>query len=474
MLGEPSEPNLSLTAIKSIASDPGFTELVGEHPAKGVRQGQPGVPPPVVSNRPDRGRAGGRVQAAISAELAGRPSDPGPTTPAGATTLWVAEPPTAVPDLPGRVEQLDLAAIDGDRRRGTEGGEVAVAACVLDGVLDHLDDPGSLLAWAYRRLQPGGRLVLSVRDVRAARPRRLRSLTAADPRLVHLFPGETLQSLLFREGFGEPRLRRCGAELIVSARRSPLPPPAQRSQRLSVIVPAYNEVATFGTTMDLLIEKTIPGLEIEVIVVESNSSDGTREKALSYSEHPRVRVILEEKARGKGHAVRTGLKAARGDFLLIQDADMEYDIDDYEVLLEPLRSGAVGFVLGMRTGLNGSRGMRQFGQRGVTSRVMNLGHEVFLGLFNVVYGQRLRDPFTMYKVVRRDCLYGLSFECNRFDFDWELAAKLIRAGYHPREIPVTYRSRSFSDGKKVGFVRDPLTWVRACLKYRFAALYPKD
>jgi hypothetical protein len=77
-------------------------------------------------------------------------------------------------------------------------------------------------------------------------------------------------------------------------------------------------------------------------------------------------------------------------------------------------------------------------------------------------------------VVRRDCLYGLSFECNRFDFDWELAAKLIRAGYHPREIPVTYRSRSFSAGKKVGFVRDPLTWVRACLKYRFAALYPED
>jgi hypothetical protein len=410
----------------------------------------------------------------MSAALAGRPSAADTTPPGDMTTLWVAEPSTSVPDLPGRVERLDLTAIDAVQGRVAKAAESTVAACVLDGVLERIDHPEHLLAWAYGRLQPGGRLVLSVHDVRAAGPRKLRSVAAADPGRAHLFPGETLQSLLFREGFEEPRLRRCGADLIVSARRSPLPPPPQRSQCLSVIVPAYNEVATFGTTMDLLIDKTIPGMEIEVIVVESNSSDGTREKALSYSEHPRVRVILEERARGKGHAVRTGLQAARGDFLLIQDADMEYDIDDYDALLEPLRSGAVGFVLGMRTGVNGSRGMRQFGQRGVTSRIMNFGHEIFLVLFNVVYGQRLRDPFTMYKVVRRDCLYGLSFECNRFDFDWELAAKLIRAGYHPREIPVTYRSRSFSAGKKVGFVRDPLTWVRACLKYRFAALYPED
>ena len=101
---------------------------------------------------------------------------------------------------------------------------------------------------------------------------------------------------------------------------------------------------------------------------------------------------------------------------------------------------------------------------------MNFGHLFFTRLFNVVYGTRLRDPFTMYKVFRRECLSGLTFESNRFDFDWELVGKLVRAGYLPLEIPVNYSSRSFSEGKKVSFWRDPLTWIRACLKYRFQAL----
>jgi glycosyltransferase involved in cell wall biosynthesis len=236
-------------------------------------------------------------------------------------------------------------------------------------------------------------------------------------------------------------------------------------------MPVYNEAATFEEAISLVLAKEIPGVEIEVIVVESNSTDGTREMALRHSDHPRIRMILEDRPSGKGHGVRAGLEVARGDFVLIQDADMEYDVNDYEVLLEPLRSCEVGFVLGKRTSSDGSWGLRDFGQHGMTHHVMNLGHEVFLTLFNVVYGQRLRDPFTMYKVIRRDCLYGLSFECNRFDFDWELTAKLVRAGYHPREIPVSYRSRSFTEGKKIAFFRDPLTWVRACFKYRFTKLY---
>ncbi len=258
---------------------------------------------------------------------------------------------------------------------------------------------------------------------------------------------------------------------MVSARRSHLVPPPQRNHRLSVIMPVYNEVATFEETMGRVLEKQIQGVDIEVIVVESNSADGSRQRVLEYADHPRVTVILENRPRGKGHAVRTGLKLARGDFLLIQDADSEYDVNDYDSLLEPLRSCEVGFVLGMRTSPDGSWGLRDFGQHDVTSHIMNLGHEAFLALFNTVYRQRLRDPFTMYKVIRRDCLHGLSFECDRFDFDWELTAKLVRAGYHPREIPVSYRSRSFTEGKKIAFLRDPLTWVRACFKYRFAKLY---
>jgi hypothetical protein len=92
-------------------------------------------------------------------------------------------------------------------------------------------------------------------------------------------------------------------------------------------------------------------------------------------------------------------------------------------------------------------------------------------LFNRIYGQNLADPFSMFKVFRRDCLYGLDFECNRFDFDFEIAIKLIRKGYKPVEIPINYQSRSIAEGKKVTMVRDPLTWLRALLKFRTSPLY---
>ena len=134
-------------------------------------------------------------------------------------------------------------------------------------------------------------------------------------------------------------------------------------------------------------------------------------------------------------------------------------------------SGRAAFVLGSRHGKDGATWkVRHFADQAHVSWFMNLGHVLFTALFNVTYGTRLRDPFTMYKVFRRDCLYGLTFEANRFDFDWELVGKLVRAGYTPLEIPVNYESRSFGEGKKVLLFRDPLTWIRACFKYRFVPL----
>jgi hypothetical protein len=128
-------------------------------------------------------------------------------------------------------------------------------------------------------------------------------------------------------------------------------------------------------------------------------------------------------------------------------------------------------VLGARHGLEGNGWkIRHFADQVFVSGLLNLGHVFFTSLFNIVYGQRLRDPFTMFKVFRRECLHGLTFESNRFDFDWELVGKLVRAGYTPLEIPVNYTSRSFKEGKKVTFWRDPLTWIRACFKYRFVRL----
>ena len=390
---------------------------------------------------------------------------------------------------------------------------------VLSDVLEHTRDPLADLRQLWRLLRPGGALFMAVPslDSWSARVMRERWL---EFKLEHLyyFDSATVQLLLFKGGFEQvmlsagwktlspeyvrhhferfevpllspiarvggallPRgvrrrpVRVAGSGVNVLARRSASLPPADRRQHLSVVVPVFNERATFPVLIEQLLRKSIPGVDISIVIVESNSTDGTRDEVARVAGHERVTVVHEDRPRGKGHAVRTGLAHATGDYVLIQDADLEYDLDDYEALLEPLMTGRAAFVLGSRHGKDGPTWkVRHFADQVAVSWVMNLGHVFFTSLFNVTYGTRLRDPFTMFKVFRRDCLHGLTFDANRFDFDWELVGKLVRAGYRPLEIPVNYRSRSFSEGKKVSMIRDPLTWIRACFKYRFERLGKK-
>ena len=261
-------------------------------------------------------------------------------------------------------------------------------------------------------------------------------------------------------------------QLVAIARRSALAPPNERLLRLSVVLPVYNEKNTFREVIELLLAKTIPGFEIEICLIESNSTDGTRQDVLAYAGHPRVRLLLEDKPSGKGHAVRKGLEVATGDIILIQDADLEYDLADYEKLLDPIRRLETSFVLGSRHPTDRSDWqIRHFSeQRGIAS-IMNAGHVFFTWFLNVLFSQQLRDPFTMYKVFRRDCINNVPFECNRFDFDIELFGKLIRRGYKPVEIGVRYNSRSFDEGKKVSMFGDPPTWIRAGFRHRFSNLH---
>ena len=242
--------------------------------------------------------------------------------------------------------------------------------------------------------------------------------------------------------------------------------PKQEPKKLSVVMPAYNEGQTIAAGIERVLAKQIDGVEIELIVVESNSKDGTRDIVRSFEGRDRVKIVLQDRPRGKGNAVRAGFGAISGDFVLIQDADDEYDIEDYDALLEPLFSGEAAFVLGARHG-GSSWKMRQFTGQRILSHALNFGHWFFTTLINITYGLRLKDPFTMYKVFRADCLHGLTFECDRFDFDHELVIKFARKGYVPIEIAVNYRSRSFKEGKKVDVLRDPLTWLWAIVKFRF-------
>ncbi len=377
--------------------------------------------------------------------------------------------------------------------------------------IERTPDPLSVLERIHRALVPGGILLVVTPSLDSLPARLLRSQwTEWAPESRYYFDSQTIQSSLLRSGFADvewgtdwrsytldhldsraaasmptalTRVVCAGAPLVpavwrrrlyvklpasgvvVTARRADLPP----RPVLSIVMPVFNECATFERTLNAVLDKECPGVDKEVVIVESRSTDGTRELVRKYEGRPGVTVIFEDRPRGKGAAVRTGLARATGTIILIQDADNEYDVNDYDALVEPIVSFQRAFVLGSRH--LGTWKVRNFANQRAVSAFFNVGHIIFRTALNVIYRQKIKDPFTMYKVFRRDCLYRLKFECNRFDFDFELVIKLLRKGYVPLEIPVNYSSRSFKDGKKVSAFRDPVTWVRALIKYRFASIY---
>ena len=245
-------------------------------------------------------------------------------------------------------------------------------------------------------------------------------------------------------------------------KRSDLP----RNLKLSVVMAVFNEAATVRSAIEGVLAKRIKDCDINLIIIESNSSDGSREIVEQFRGNQRVHLIFEGEPCGKGHAVRQGLNAATGDVVLIQDADLEYDFGDYDALIDPLRNGGETFVLGSRHGGNKWK-VRHFVGQPIVALLTNTVHWLLTYMINVLFDVRLTDPFTMFKVFRRSAIDGLKFHCNRFDFDYELLLKLIRKGHRPVEVPVNYSSRSFKEGKKVRFFRDPITWVWAILKFRF-------
>lgn len=267
---------------------------------------------------------------------------------------------------------------------------------------------------------------------------------------------------LFRRKLREELL---ASRMNVVCRKRQLPLP---SEKLSIIIPVFNEKATFQELIELVIAKELEEIEKEIIIIESKSTDGTTEVVRKYEDHPGIRVIYEEKPRGKGHAVRRGIREASGSIILIQDADLEYDIEDYDQLIAPLLKYQKMFVLGSRH--TGDWKMRNFSDAKLLSNVFNFGQIVFTWMINLFCSSQLKDPFTMYKVFRKDCIYGLEFEANRFDFDWEIVIKFLRKKYFPLEIPVNYSSRSFSEGKKVSIIKDPISWMIALVKFRFQEL----
>ncbi len=223
--------------------------------------------------------------------------------------------------------------------------------------------------------------------------------------------------------------------------------------KLSVIIPIYNEVKTIRTILDRVLAT---GLAAEIILVDDDSSDGTRDLLATWNGSQGIRVILHEKNQGKGAAVRTGIAAATGEVILIQDADLEYDPRDYPVLLRPIEEGLANVVYGSRF-LGGPRRVAMFWHM-VANKMLTFAT-------NLLYNTILSDMETGYKVFRREVLQGIKLRANRFDFEPEFTAKILKRKEYIYEVPISFNPRDYAEGKKIK-MKDAFSAVWALLKYR--------
>jgi dolichol-phosphate mannosyltransferase len=220
---------------------------------------------------------------------------------------------------------------------------------------------------------------------------------------------------------------------------------------VSVIVPVYNEAAHLDELLQAI--KASP-VKKEIIIVDDGSTDGTREKLQALPPIENVTVVFHEKNHGKGAAIRTALAYARGEYVLIQDSDLEYDPQDYPNLLKPLEAGAANVVYGVRPD-RPERGLRFF-----------LGAKLLTHLTNFLYGAGIHDEATCYKVFRRSLLASMQLACQRFEFCPEVTAKLCRMGEKIEEVPISYRPRSAVEGKKIRH-SDGWLAIWTLIRYRF-------
>jgi glycosyltransferase involved in cell wall biosynthesis len=238
--------------------------------------------------------------------------------------------------------------------------------------------------------------------------------------------------------------------------------------KLSLIVPVYNEAPTAAALLDQLLALELPGAAKEIIIVESGSTDGTRDIVRRYEGRPGVSVLYEDRPHGKGAAVRLGLARVTGDVVAIQDADLEYSVAEYPRLLEPIQRQQADVVLGSRV-LTSHWQFRRFGGlERFYGFVVNLGGVIYTTLFNALYGTSLSDGATMFKIYRAELLEGLTLRSDVFDYDWEMLAKCAKRGNcRFVDLAVAYKARSRAEGKKIRFWRDGWRVFVAIVKYRF-------
>jgi glycosyltransferase involved in cell wall biosynthesis len=237
--------------------------------------------------------------------------------------------------------------------------------------------------------------------------------------------------------------------------RDPLRLSLRQTVKLSVLIPVYTEARTIDEILRLVARE---GTEKEIVVVDDGSTDGTRDKLAAWDGKDGVRVILHPKNMGKGRAVRTAMEAARGDILLIQDADLEYDPSEYPRLLAPIEADRADVVFGSRFAGSGEHRVQNFWHQ--------QGNHLLTLISNVFTGLNVSDMATCYKAFHRRVVPSLVLESKGFGIDAEITAKVARGGFRVFEVPVSYFGRSRAEGKKIR-LKDGFSALTALVRHSF-------
>ena len=238
----------------------------------------------------------------------------------------------------------------------------------------------------------------------------------------------------------------------MAARDETVPP---KLRKLSVVVPVFNERNTVVEVLRRMRSVDLPdGVEREIIVVDDGSNDGTRD-VLKQLGDSTVRVVMHERNRGKGAAVRTGFTHATGEYILIQDADLEYDPEDWPKLLNPVLRGKARVVYGSRF----------TGERRNMMLLHWIGNRFLSMTTNVLFNTTLSDMETCYKLLERDLVDSLHLQSDKFDIEAEISAKVLKRGIRIYEVPISFSGREFHEGKKITW-RDGFAALYTLVKYR--------
>lgn len=224
--------------------------------------------------------------------------------------------------------------------------------------------------------------------------------------------------------------------------------------KTTVIVPVFNEEKTIKQILNKIL---VSKIEKDIIVVDDFSTDKSRKILKKYSDENIIKLLVHNKNQGKGAAIRTGLKVANSDIILIQDADLEYDPEDYPKLIQPILEEKAQVVYGTRIHSLSNKDMHS---------LHYFGNKLLTSITNILFGSKISDMETCYKVFKSEVIKDMKLRARRFDFEPEITAKILKRGYKIHEVPIKFAPRSFKEGKKITW-KDGIQHLYYLIKYRF-------